>query len=59
MATLAPAMSVRLRAPSPWADVLTVTGVHTDGPLVVATITSKNPGIAVDVVLRQDNLLQL
>jgi hypothetical protein len=47
-----------LATDAPWAETLTVTDVRADGPLVVATLTSKNPGIATNVVLRQDNLLQ-
>ena len=43
---------------APWAEMLSVTDVHTDGSLMVATLASKNPGVAVDVVFRKDNLLQ-
>ncbi len=43
---------------APWAETLTVTDVHTEGPLLVGTLTSKSPGIATRVVLQRDDLLQ-
>ena len=43
---------------TPWADVLTATDIHAEGSLLVATLTSLNPGIATDIYLRQENLLQ-
>ena len=33
-------------------------GVSAAGPLMTATLTSKRPGLAANVVVTQDNLLQ-
>jgi hypothetical protein len=43
---------------TPWAQTLTVTDAHADGSVMVATLTSKKPGISENIVLAQDNLLQ-
>jgi len=42
----------------PWSSVLTITEVSADGSLMMATLTSTNPGFAAVVLLREDNLLQ-
>jgi len=47
-----------LRTSAPWADILTVTDAHADGTLMVATLASRQPGVAFDVLQAQDNLLQ-
>jgi hypothetical protein len=43
---------------NPWAETLTVTDAHVDGSVMVATLTSKKPGLAERIVLARDNLLQ-
>ncbi|MCE9621269.1 MAG: hypothetical protein K8R99_02870 [Actinomycetia bacterium] len=45
-------------AGSPWSEVLTATDIHAEGSLMIATLTSLNPGISHDLFLRQENLLQ-
>lgn len=47
-----------LRTNGPWADIVTVTDAHADGTMMLATLASKQPGVAFDVLQAQDNLLQ-
>lgn len=42
----------------PWSEVLTATDIHAEGTLMIATLTSLNPGIAGELYLKQENLLQ-
>jgi hypothetical protein len=42
-----------------WADVLTATDIHSEGSLMIATITSLDPGVAYGLVFRQENLLDV
>jgi hypothetical protein len=49
---------VSLVSSAPWSEVLTVVDISAAGPLMTATLTSKRPGLAANVVVTQDNLLQ-
>ena len=49
---------VSLVSSAPWSAVLTVVDISASGPLMTATLTSKRPGLAANVVVTQDNLLQ-
>lgn len=42
---------------TPWSDTLNVTDVTSNGRLLVATLTSRDAGVALSNVLRRDNLL--
>jgi hypothetical protein len=49
---------VSLFNPTPWSEVLMATDIHAEGSLMVATLTSQNPGIASEIYFKQENLLQ-
>jgi len=49
---------VSLFNPTPWSEVLTATDIHAEGSQMFAALTSKNPGIATEIYLTQENLLQ-
>ncbi len=50
--------SVSLFDGTPWTEVLTASDVYAEGSLMIATLTSLNPGISNDIFMRQENLLQ-
>lgn len=47
-----------LRDGTPWADVLTIGEISTDGSTLIATLTTSRSGLGHSVLLTRDNLLQ-